>query len=159
MKSFGIWLGLFCMLCLLVVAGCSKDQEVVDLENEMLGDTVADTTGVPVVTTDSTMDTAVAAMDAAAVPVEEPEPSMPSRPIGSGYEVQVAGCEDAAYAQSLVQRYRERGYEPYVTTATIDGQKYYRVRLGIFETFSEAKAVKAAVEDRYSVAAWIDHAE
>ena len=84
---------------------------------------------------------------------------MPPRPAGAGYEVQVAGCEDAAYAQSLVQRYRQRGYEPYVTTAVIDGQKYYRVRLGIFETLSEARAVKSAVEDRYSVMAWIDHAE
>ena len=37
MKSFGTWLGLFGILCLLVAAGCSKDQDVVDLENEMLG--------------------------------------------------------------------------------------------------------------------------
>jgi hypothetical protein len=55
-----------------------------------------------------------------------------------------------------VRQYNERGYQPYVTTYLHEGQQYYRVRLGIFETLAEANALKLELEDKYSVGTWID---
>ena len=43
-----------------------------------------------------------------------------------------------------------------MTTANVEGQTFYRVRLGVFESMSEAKAAKAEIKDRYSIEAWID---
>ena len=80
-------------------------------------------------------------------------------PAGGGYTVQVAGCEDQAYAEYLVEKYTERGYDPYIATANVNGQTYYRVRIGSFETLGEAKALKTQLADRYSVVAWIDYTQ
>ncbi len=130
--------------------GCSKKQdEAAELEKELLGkkDTAA------AVVEQAVVDTTP---DVAAVPVE-PEPSYPGAPAGAGYTVQVAGCEDRVYAEYLVEKYTTRGYEPFVTVANVEGQTYYRVRIGMYETLSEAKALKIQLEDRYSVNAWIDY--
>jgi len=157
MKTFGISILLLGLLGLVVIGGCSKDKDVADIEKEMMGDTAtaaAPDTMTPPPATTMAPDTVTE--PATAVPEEPAVTSMPSRPTGSGYEVQIAGCEDPDYAQYLVDLYRQRGYEPYVTTATVEGQKYYRVRLGIFQTYSEAKKVQAEIADRYSASSWID---
>lgn len=142
------------VLLLLLVFGCSKKQEeAAELEKELMGkpDTVAEVARPPV-------DTTTQAVGAAAVP-RETKPPIPSAPAGSGYTVQVAGCEDRAYAEHLVEVYTERGYEPYMTAATVNGQTYYRVRLGSFASLSEAKALKSELKDRFSLDAWIDYVE
>ncbi len=138
---------------LLVFAGCSrKQEEAAELEKELSGqqDTIAETAEMPV-------DTAPTAADVSAVP-EEPEPAY-TVPTGGGYTVQVAGCEDQVYAEYLVDKYTERGYKPYITSTMVNGQAYYRVRIGSFETLGEAKALKAQLADRYSVTAWIDYVQ
>ncbi len=52
--------------------------------------------------------------------------------------------------------YQNRGYEPYVTNETVDGQMTYRVRIGQFESFNDAKALKNELGDKYSIEPWID---
>lgn len=164
MRLLGILVAMLVLSLLVSLTGCSKDEDVEQLEQEMMAQEqqAGDTTPTPAITPADTLSDSArqAAMDAAAaVPEEEPAPSMPSRPAGEGFEVQVAGCEDPDYAGYLVEKYRDRGYEPYVTTATVDGQTYYRVRLGIFQSYAEAKRVRMEVEDKYSVVAWIDEAQ
>jgi cell division septation protein DedD len=146
---------------LIVTAGCSKDDDVTELEQEMLSqdapptEAAVDSQPVP----SRPPDTVASDLDVGAIPEETiDEPEMPPRPVGVGYEVQVAGCEDPAYARYLIDKYRNRGYEPYVTEADVAGQKYYRVRLGVFETLSEAKRIQAELKDRYSIDTWIDAA-
>ncbi|MEE8577348.1 MAG: SPOR domain-containing protein, partial [candidate division Zixibacteria bacterium] len=78
------------------------------------------------------------------------------QPEGSGYVVQVAGCESPDYAEYLVKLYGKRGYEAFQTTATVDGQLFYRVRVGLYETEAEAAAIRDQLLDRYSVEGWID---
>jgi cell division septation protein DedD len=73
-----------------------------------------------------------------------------------GYVVQVAACESMEYAQYLVEKYQNRGYDPYMITATVEGQTYYRVRIGGIETEQEAKQLKNELLDKYSIQAWID---
>ncbi|UCG62737.1 MAG: SPOR domain-containing protein [Candidatus Zixiibacteriota bacterium] len=144
---------LLLLAVLLLTFGCSKKkEEAAELEREMAGtqDTVAGTAEMPV-------DTSPPVADVTAVP-KEPEPAY-TVPAGEGYTVQVAGCEDQSYAEYLVEKYSERGYDPYIASAEVNGQMYYRVRIGSFETLGEAKALKAQLVDRYSVDAWIDYTQ
>ena len=83
-------------------------------------------------------------------------PGMPPAPKGSGFSVQVASATDEKYAQYLVELWKERGYEPFVSTITHDNQIYYRVRLGLFESNAEAKKIVSELADKYSLKTWID---
>ncbi|MDH4156359.1 MAG: SPOR domain-containing protein [candidate division Zixibacteria bacterium] len=145
-------LAVFCLACL-VVNGCSKKQEEADkLEQEMM----AQETAVDSAAVDTSSAGERAALDAAAVPREEPSPFVPVDVEGEGYTVQVASCESLDYARHLVQVYADRGYEPYLTQFEFEGQLYYRVRVGKFENNSRAAALKAELIDKYSVDAWVD---
>lgn len=145
---------------MVLIAGCSDDkkEEAARLEQELLGkDTSADTLIEEVATPDSLQPKKRAETgDAGAIP-DEDIPAMPEQPAGSGFAVQVAGCEDSGYASYLIELYRTRGYDPWVTTATVNGQLYYRVRLGFFETENEAKLMKQELNDKYSINPWIDY--
>ena len=70
--------------------------------------------------------------------------------------MQSAGCEDPKYATYLVGVYKKRGYKPYVTQANVGGQVYYRVRIGLFASMSEARSLSAELQDKFSIAPWID---
>lgn len=149
-------------LAVVVVTGCSDDkkEEAARLEQEMMQDTAAaqpepDTSAAVVDTSPARQQ-----VEATAVPEEEsPQRTMPARPAGSGYAIQIAGCEDPAYAEHLVDVYQRRGYEPYVSTFTKDGQLFYRVRLGLYDSLAQAKTVQAELQDRFSIYPWIDVVE
>lgn len=146
-------------ILLILFVGCSKEakDEAAKMEKEMLADTQTSVDTTTMTDTAAVMSPDTGAnFEASAVPDEKPSSMMPAKPAGEGYTVQVASCEDRDYAQSLVEKYKERGYEPYVTSVTVDGQSYYRVRIGIFESISQAKALQAELADRYSVNSWID---
>jgi len=141
----------------LLAVGCSdKQDDAAKLEQEMRQMEQGADTGIPAETADTSGVTAPPA-DVYAVPEEEAsELVMPSRPAGSGFAVQVASCEDPEYASHLVQLFSERGYEPYVAVYTIDGQDFYRVRLGLFESKAEADRLKEELVDKYSIEPWVD---
>ena len=144
-------------LTVVLMLGCSDRQE----EAEKLAQEMSDLEAVDSAAGDSaaiadSLAAAEAMTDAAAVPDETVAQPMPPVPRGEGYTVQVASCENLEYAQHLIGVYANRGYEAYVTTITYDDQTYYRVRLGDFETLSEAQALKAELADRFSVETWID---
>ena len=143
---------------MILIAGCSDDskEEAAKLEQEMMGqDTQTDTTAV----VSETLPTETAQpMDAGAVPEEEEE-YIPTQPAGSGYTVQVASCESLEYAQHLIKKYTNRGYEPYMTRYELDGQTYYRIRIGTFATKTEAVNLKAELSDKFTTPAWIDYNE
>jgi cell division septation protein DedD len=142
------------LLALVVVFGCSKKkEEAAQLEQEMLGqqDTLA-------ATAEATVDSTALMADLTAVP-DEDEYSVAAEPPGQGYTVQVAGCEDRVYAEHLVEVYSQRGYEAYVVSANVQGQTYYRVRIGAFESLAEARALETQLADRYSIDAWVDYTQ
>ena len=152
MKLFRLFMILGVSLSLIM--SCSKKQEEADkLEKEMMEgsiDTLIDTTHI---------------VDTVAIAAPEEVPSgpevdpMPKQPTGSGFTVQVASCEDETYARYLVDLYTTRGYEPFVSEFSIDGQNYYRVRIGVFENSSEAKLLKQELADKFSLSTWIDFIE
>lgn len=143
------------LLGVALVGGCSKKkEEAAQLEQELTGQ--VDTAVQAPAETVAGPDTMAPTADAAAMPEEAPAYHAPA---GSGYTVQVAGCEDRTYAEYLAQKYTNRGYEPYITATNVGGQTYYRVRIGSYQSLSEAKALKAELADRYSIKAWIDYVQ
>lgn len=124
-------------------------QEVTEQEVDsaaMVGETAPDSVG---------MADEQSAADAAAALAEVED--IPEIPPGEGFTVQVAACTDYEYAQYMVDLYRRRGYEPYMTKFSDGGESFYRVRIGAYETAAEAAALKAELLDRYSLEAWVDN--
>jgi len=152
-----------------LLCGCSEKQkeaarlgqEVKDLEDSGTTDT---TQPESVLTGSDTLLASPAPADAAAIPPEAqagitPLQPMPPPPSIAGWTVQVASCESQDYARRLVDVFTRRGYQPFVTTITKDGQLYYRVRIGSFTDLAESRKLRNELVDRYSVQAWIDRIE
>ncbi|MDF1544814.1 MAG: SPOR domain-containing protein [bacterium] len=140
-----------------LISCSNKKEEAAKLEQEVLNQDSGMMAEEDSITIDSQV---VEPLDATAIPEEEPEvasaPDMPRRPAGDGYTVQVASCEDEAYARHLVNVYTERGYEPYVSEISIDGQLYHRVRVGMYDSFGAADQLKRELEDKYTISPWVD---
>ena len=156
MKYIAI-LGVLALALLLVVGCADKKDEVADLENEMMAQEQPEANAAEAVP-DTTQEMAEPETppDASAIPQEDTHFES-SPPVGGGYTVQVASCERLEYARHLVETYVERGYEAYLTSTVVEGQTYYRVRIGGVPTFSEAKTLQAELIDKYSVhESWID---
>ena len=141
-------------ISLAFLVGCSDEakNDAAKLEQELSGDSAkqAATDSMNAPDTTAKVDSG---LDAGAVPNEE---TMEFGPSGSGYALQVASCESSDYAQYLLDRYVGRGYLAYVSPFKHNGQTYFRVRLGPYQTREEATRIKAEVLDKYSVDAWID---
>ena len=145
------------LLAALLFIGCAERQE----EAEKLGQEVMEQEGetadtlasdAQVIEEDSAAEEVTA--DASAVP--EGTSSLTEAPAGEGYTVQVAACPEYDYTQHLLDLYRRRGYEPYAVKFVHEGQTFYRVRIGSFETAAEAAALKTELIDKYSIEAWVD---
>lgn len=152
-----------CGLLIALALGCSDDkkEEAQRLEQEMLGGgQQTDTTQIAETTPSARPgdSTPTAPGRPEAIPKETVKPiGLPSQPIGSGYVVQIASCPSSEYAEYLVGKYQKRGYEPWVITYTGNqGDIYFRVRLGYYDTQAEADRVKRELIDRYSINPWID---
>ena len=144
------------LLAALLFIGCAERQE----DAEKLGQEVMEQEAEAVDTMapdESVIDSSAVedlSADASAVPDESV--TLPGAPVGEGYTVQVAACEDYEYAQHLLDLYRRRGYEPYAVRLIHEGQTFYRVRIGSFENAAEAAALKTELIDKYSIEAWVD---
>ena len=133
-------------------SGCSdKQKESKKIEQEM-ADLAAES--VLVDTTVPEVDTSM--LEDESELVVEPDLDMPGAPQGDGYVVQVSSATDESYAYYLIDLWTQRGYEPYVTTTTYNEETHFRVRIGLFDDYSEAKKLVAKIEDKYSAEAWID---
>lgn len=107
----------------------------------------------------------IAAESLAVVRADEEEATIqanqfsPPRSNGDGYTVQVDGSSSQEYAEYVVGLYEKRGYEAYIVTGTVQGETVYRVRVGNFESISEAQALLLELNDKYSIDPWIDNIE
>ncbi|MBN2226620.1 MAG: SPOR domain-containing protein [candidate division Zixibacteria bacterium] len=154
---------LLAMVCLIIgMTGCSKDSdEVAELEQEVLdqqgtdylADSSSDAGGEGVAVAGETDEYA---MTPEAAPEEDRPAPMPSRPAGSGYTVQVAAGTNPVYAREQVNLFLDRGYEAYVTEIQVEGETFYRIRIGNYETLTEARAMAMELHDKFSVSFWID---
>ncbi|MGH7948406.1 MAG: SPOR domain-containing protein [Candidatus Binataceae bacterium] len=70
-------------------------------------------------------------------------------PKGKGYNIQIGGAMDRDYANEIVTKLKGLGYQPYTIEMTIDGKKWYRVRVGPFASENEAHAAQERLKDEY----------
>ena len=140
------------ILAALMASGCSDKKKDSEQIQQKTTDLAVESAMVD--TTESVPD--VSLIEDESELAEEPALDMPGAPQGDGYIVQVSSATDESYAFFLVDLWRERGYEPYVTTITYNDETYFRVRIGLFDDHSEAKKLVAEIDDKYSANAWID---
>jgi len=94
--------------------------------------------------------------DADAEPAPAPAvapPSSPSRP----YNIQIEAVMDKSGADEMVDRLRKLGYNAQELTTNLNGQTWYRVRVGPYSSSAEAAAAQARLRDQYKAAYTTSH--
>jgi cell division septation protein DedD len=143
--------------------GCSKDEDVAQLEQQIKEEESRDYLADSVSKKDTlAMKSVVAkpkeyAMTPEAAPEEEYEQEGVARAGQGGYTIQVAAGSKVENANYLRKKFANRGYEAFISQADVNGQLFYRVRIGSFESVGEARQVARELEDKYSVDYWIDY--
>jgi cell division septation protein DedD len=161
MRKFFVIASLLAILAFL--SGCSKEQEVADLEKEVkeaeaqdyLSDSAVVGEEVPG-EADSLIEKELA-MTPEAAPVEEPPAEeIPDYSSAGGYTVQISAGKNPEYVKYLAEKYIARGYDAFVTQTEVDGATFYRVRIGVFDNIEEARSLGAELSDKFSIDYWID---
>lgn len=156
-----VFIPILILAILILFCACSKDEDVAQLEQETIDAETADyqtdsTTGEE--ETFGEVDTAVTeyATTPETTPEEEPV-EVPTSDYGGmgGYTIQVGSGTNYENVQYIMQKYLDRGYDAFITEAYIDDELVYRLRIGNFENYSEAKAMALELEDKYSAKFWI----
>ena len=130
----------------LLLAGCQKKKEDVEALKKETGETTADSI-------------AAAGVDTMAQKALAAQPKTAAEPDYSqlkGYVVQIGSYATYDFARATADKYVGRDYPAFVVSKAIDGKTYYRVRLGVYEKYAEAKQIGELVKDRYSADFWID---
>jgi cell division septation protein DedD len=157
---------IFILILGLAVVGCSKDDEEIEaIEKEAAEDEatavmdslegVGDQSAQEVGYVDS-MATQAQTEPEPAITEPEPEPEPDYSDI-AGYVVQVGSYTDRELAEWWAARYQNWEYPAFLRTVDIDGETIYRLRIGVYETFDDAKQIGELLVDRYSATYWIDN--
>jgi cell division protein FtsN len=142
----------------LLAAGCSKKQDEIDaIQQEAVDEDAAavmDSLEGIGTETDDVGETAPAEAAVEPVPeVEEPEAEYADI---EGFVVQLGSYRDNELASYKLEQYQNRDYPAFLRQTEIGGEVYYRLRVGVYETYEEAKEVGELLVDRYSATYWID---
>ena len=87
------------------------------------------------------------------VPVEEEYEPEPDYSQAEGYVIQIGSYSDYELASYWAQKYLDREFTAFLSEA----DTFYRLRVGTYETFQEAKDAGELMADRYSITYWIDY--
>jgi DedD protein len=89
--------------------------------------------------------------------VTEPEQkeAQPEKKQTAKFTLQLSSFQDRAEADAFHDKLRKAGHAPYVTQSEVDGQTWYRVRLGRYPSYDEAVAAKTEFEKREHVIAYV----
>jgi cell division septation protein DedD len=153
-------IGILCILVLtLSLTGCSKKKEEAKaLQNEAAQDEAAMTLDTMAQRPPKTDTVAQITPKPATEPTPaETEPAEPEYPQEPGFVVQVGSYLDYDLATSMAARYKDRGYDAFLVPSEIDGKEFYRLRIGVFDTYAEAKQIGEELVDRYSADYWVDN--
>jgi len=141
----------------LAFVSCSKKQDEVDaLQQEAAGqdaaaamDSLQNQAGQPAEESQPATPPAVTQE-----PEPEPEPDYGSQP---GFVVQLGSYNNYELASYWAEKYQNRDYPAFLREVDLNGQTYYRLRIGVYDTYQEAKQVGELLADRYSADFWIDN--
>ena len=145
----------------LIVVGCSKKQDELDAIQKEATDqdaaAVIDSLGkgTEEIVEETTEEQAPAvAAPAATTKAAEPKPDYSKF---EGFVIQLGSYSDYELANYKVEQFQTRDFPAFLRQVEIDGQTYWRLRIGVYDTFQEAKEIGEQLVDRYSVTYWIDN--
>jgi len=89
--------------------------------------------------------------------VTEPEHNEAAAPKkqSAKFTLQLSSFQDRAEADAFFDKLRKSGHVPYVTESQVDGEKWYRVRLGRYQSFDAAVQAKTDFEKREHIIAYV----
>jgi cell division septation protein DedD len=87
---------------------------------------------------------------ASSVSSAAPAPGVEART--KGYNIQIEAVMDHAGAEDMIRKLRALGYTPYEVSTQIDGQTWYRVRVGPYPTPDQARAAQDKLKQQYKAA-------
>lgn len=76
-------------------------------------------------------------------------------PVEGSYSVQVGAFSEKVRADGLAQRLRDKGYDAYIMTITIEGRRFHRVRVGRLATEAEAQELARKLKEEENLPARI----
>jgi cell division septation protein DedD len=85
---------------------------------------------------------------------EHNEAAAPKKP-SAKFTLQLSSFQDRAEADAFFDKLRKSGHAPYVTESQVDGEKWFRVRLGRYQTFDAAVEAKTDFEKREHIIAYV----
>lgn len=151
------------ILCVLIVGlvltGCSKkEDEIKALEQDATGEDAAAVmdsleSGGP---TEAAPAVSEPAPDESAVQAEAREQEPDYSQI-QGFVIQLGSYRNYELASYMAEKYENREFPAFLSQIEIEGQLYYRLRIGVYDTYQEAKEVGELMVDRYSASYWIDN--
>jgi DedD protein len=71
------------------------------------------------------------------------------------FTLQLSSFQDRAEANAFFEKLRQAGQDPYVTESQVDGQTWYRVRLGRYPSYDAAIEAKMDFEKRQHIIAYV----
>jgi cell division protein FtsN len=71
------------------------------------------------------------------------------------YTLQLSSFRDRTEADSFHEKLSKAGYSPYVVEAKVNGRAWFRVRLGRYESYSDAIEAKARFEKKQHIIAYV----
>jgi cell division septation protein DedD len=141
------------------VVGCSKKQDEIDaLEQEATEEdagAVMDSLEGTGMETTETVPAVPEEMTSQAEPEEEVE--KPEYPEMEGFVVQLGSYHDYELANYWAEKYQNREYPAFIREVELGGETFYRLRVGVYDRFEEAREVGERLVDRYSATYWIDN--
>jgi len=143
----------------LVIIGCNKKKDEIEaLKQEATGEDVAafmdslEETG----TSDSERAMVTPAAPQESTPPAESSPPATDYSQKQGFVLQIGSYRDYDLAAYMSKKYQDRAFPAFLQQVEVEGQTCYRLRIGVYDTYQEAKAVGELMADRYSTAYWID---
>ena len=75
---------------------------------------------------------------------------------GAKYTLQVSSSTVAAYAEEFKNKLIARGFDAFIQKAEVDGVLRYRIRVGHFVSYDEAKAYRQTMIETTEFEPWVD---
>jgi septal ring-binding cell division protein DamX len=95
-------------------------------------------------------DTGVSETDKPAPRSAAPAPESESRK--KGYNIQIEAVMDHSGAEDMIRKLKALGYTPYEVATEVNGETWYRVRVGPYATPEAARAAQDKLKEQYKAA-------
>ncbi|MCD6336652.1 MAG: SPOR domain-containing protein [Candidatus Marinimicrobia bacterium] len=88
--------------------------------------------------------------------ISSPNVSVTNVNSNAKYTLQVSSSTVEAYAIELKNKLLTQGYDSFIQKAKVDGIMRYRIRIGHFTTYGEAKAYRSKILNETDFEPWVD---